>query len=84
MEVKFSKQSQKAIYKMDGNLKKRIRKAIEELPNGDVKILQNYNPKSFRLRVGKYRIIYRVVSEVLYITTMTLFGGWLAKTDMLL
>jgi len=64
MDFHFSKKAQKAIIKMDKTLKKRIREAIEKLPTeGDIKMLQNYKPTSFRLRVGKYRIIFRVVTE---------------------
>jgi len=68
MTIQFSKQAVKVISKMDSKLKKRLRKGIEDLPNGDVKLLQNYNPQSYRLRIGKYRIIYRQISEsVIYI-----------------
>ncbi|WP_412458291.1 type II toxin-antitoxin system RelE family toxin [Sporanaerobacter acetigenes] len=35
----------------------RIIKAINQLPSGDVKKLQ-WNTEDYRLRVGKYRIIF--------------------------
>jgi len=62
MDIKFSKQAIKTISKMDSVMKKRIRQGVENLPSGDIKQLQGYD-NSLRLRVGKYRIIYRQISE---------------------
>lgn len=43
-------------------MKQRIKSGIEGLleipPIGDIKKMQGLNPTVFRLRIGKYRIIY--------------------------
>lgn len=63
MQIEYSKQAVKAINKMDSSTKQRIKSAVDGLtevpPKGDIKSLQGYDIKSYRLRVGKYRIIYR-------------------------
>jgi len=63
MNIKYSKQAIKFITSQDTNTKQRIKNAIEGLtkipPVGDIKPLQGYTTKTYRLRVGKYRIIYR-------------------------
>lgn len=76
MEIRYSKDSQKAIKGMDPQLKQRIKIAIDKLtltpPQGDIKPMQGkqYNG-CFRVRVGQYRIIYKYDSEgtisILYI-----------------
>jgi len=51
------------IASQDSCTKQRIKKAIEGLtkipPIGDIKPLQGYTIRTYRLRVGKYRILYR-------------------------
>ena len=68
MEILFDKKAQKFIELQDKPTKQRIRKAIEGLtkepPEGDIKTLQGYTDGRMRLRVGKYRIIYRYVNEI--------------------
>lgn len=63
MQIEYSKQAAKFISSQDSNAKRRIKKAIEGLtetpPKGDIKQLQSYSNKTYRLRIGKYRIIYR-------------------------
>ena len=64
MKIEYSKQAAKFIASQVKSTKQRIKKAIEEgltktPPKGDIKPLQGYTVKTFRLRVGKYRIIYR-------------------------
>jgi len=63
MQIEYSKQASKFISSQDKNTKQRIKQAIEGLtevpPKGDIKLMQNYTIKTYRLRVGKYRIIYR-------------------------
>ena len=63
MEIQFKKSAVKAINRMDSATKARIREAIEGLtmkpPKGDIKPMQGYEGGRYRLRVGKYRIIYR-------------------------
>ncbi|MCL2422167.1 MAG: type II toxin-antitoxin system RelE/ParE family toxin [Defluviitaleaceae bacterium] len=63
MNIIYSKQATKFIASQNKAIKSRIKKSIEGLtkipPKGDIKQLQNYTIKTYRLRVGKYRIIYR-------------------------
>ena len=67
IDVQFSKAAVKFINAADKPTKTRIKKAIDGLceipPRGDIKILRGYQPTMHRLRVGKYRIIYEVISE---------------------
>jgi mRNA interferase RelE/StbE len=67
MKIKYSKQSAKFIVLQDKATKQRIKNAIEGLtttpPYGDIKQLQGYTLKTYRLRVGKFRIIYRYDME---------------------
>lgn len=65
METKiiYSKSAKKSIEKYDKPTKLRIREGIEKLllipPEGDIKIMQGFTDGRCRLRVGKYRIIYK-------------------------
>jgi len=63
MKITYSKQATKFITSRDRSTKQRIKRGIEGLtktpPTGDIKQLQGYTMKTYRLRVGKYRIIYR-------------------------
>lgn len=63
MEISYSKSAVKAIEALDRPTKQRIRAAIEGLPEGDVKVMQGFQDGRQRLRVGKYRVIYRYVQE---------------------
>ena len=63
---KIGKQAKKFIDKQDKKQRERIYNAIEELPNGDVKKLQNY-AEYYRLRVGSYRIIFHWVENEIII-----------------
>ena len=75
MEVRYSKAAGKAINAMDSATKARIHAGIlglmQKPPKGDIKPMQGYNDGRCRLRVGKYRIIYRfgleMEIEILYI-----------------
>ncbi|MEL7609890.1 MAG: type II toxin-antitoxin system RelE/ParE family toxin [Bacillota bacterium] len=74
MTIRYSKAAVKAIESMNSATKQRVKAGIEGLtqkpPLGDIKRLQGYQDY-YRLRVGKYRIIYRFLVdnsvEVLYI-----------------
>lgn len=64
MEVRYSKEAQKSINKMDKPTKARIKKAIEGLrvipPQGDIKEMKGIELHGYmRVRVGQYRIIFR-------------------------
>ena len=64
MEISYSKSAVKVINGMDRPTKQRIRAAIEKIPEGDIKPLQGYHDGRQRLRVGKYRIIYKYGLEM--------------------
>ena len=55
--IKIRPKAQKFIEKQDASQRKRIYKAICDLPNGDTKKLAGHR-NDYRLRVGNYRIIY--------------------------
>ena len=55
--IKYEKGCLKYLKKLDKKTQLRILKAINQLPLGDVKKLQG-NTEDYRLRVGKYRIIF--------------------------
>ena len=63
MEIKYSKDALKFLSKTPKSYVKNIRSAIQGLtqipPKGDIKPLQGYDDVRYRLRYGKYRIIYR-------------------------
>lgn len=74
MQIEYSKAAVKAINAMDRPTKQRIKAGIEGLtqtpPKGDIKPLQGFDDGRQRLRIGKYRIIYKFaldsVVEILY------------------
>jgi mRNA interferase RelE/StbE len=41
--------------------------AVAQLPDGDVKPLQGYTDGRQRLRIGKYRVIFKISGENLYV-----------------
>lgn len=75
LEIRYAKSAVKALESMDKATKARIRDSIHGLtqkpPQGDIKPMQGYHDGRFRLRVGKYRVIYRYGTEnqleILYI-----------------
>lgn len=63
---KIEKHAKKFIDKQDKSQRERIYKAIEGLPYGDIKKLQSHN-EFYRLRVGKYRIIFHWIENKIII-----------------
>ncbi len=61
--LKVKKAAVKAINSMDPSTKRRIKEGIESLtkkpPEGDIKHIQGYTDGRMRLRIGKYRIIFK-------------------------
>ncbi len=55
--IKYEKRCLKYLKRLDKNTQLRIIRAINQLPLGDVKKLQG-NTEDYRLRIGKYRIIF--------------------------
>ncbi len=56
-EIKYEKRCLKYLKKLDRNTQLRIIKAINTLPDGDVKKLQG-EINNYRLRVGDFRVIF--------------------------
>lgn len=74
MQIEYSKAAVKAIKAMDKPTKQRIKAGIEGLtqkpPRGDTKVMQGYTDGRQRLRIGKYRVVYKYITgtiEVLHI-----------------
>jgi mRNA interferase RelE/StbE len=63
-DVKYSKQAVNFLKSAEKKLTSRILKKIETLTENpiqhDSKVIEGYNEKLFRIRVGDYRILYEV------------------------
>ena len=57
MDIQYSKKAVKTINGLDKPTKQRIKKAIEGLPEGDIKTLKG-SDNSYRLRVGDWRVLF--------------------------
>ncbi|MBR3306560.1 MAG: type II toxin-antitoxin system RelE/ParE family toxin [Lachnospiraceae bacterium] len=73
-EVRFSKEARNFLKKADAKLKSQIKEGIEGLKTipstGNIKPMEGYKDGRMRLRIGKYRVIYRYENSsllVLYI-----------------
>jgi mRNA interferase RelE/StbE len=66
-KIKYEKGCLKYLNKLDRCSQVRIISAINQLPCGDVKKLQG-NSEDYRLRVGKYRIIFNKDDDYLVIS----------------
>lgn len=65
MNIEYSKKSVKAINSMDRQTRHRLKSAIENIPNGDIKPLKGCTG-SYRLRVGDLRIIFSYPEKMQY------------------
>ena len=67
MRIVYSKASLKFLSRLDAKSVNRIREAINGLtqnpPKGDIKLMQGYYDGRKRLRVGSWRIIYKISSD---------------------
>lgn len=67
MEIRYSKSAIKFLAKLDKQSVSKIRTAINGLtavpPKGDIKTMQGYSDGRKRLRVGGWRVIYRIDNE---------------------
>ncbi len=72
-DIIFSKFAQKVMSKLDRDVAEAIRNKLEMLVGFehklDTKKLKDYEPPLYRLRVGNYRVIYRIWHDkvVIYI-----------------
>jgi len=64
VNIEYTKQAVKQLERFDRPTKQRLKEAIEKIPNGDVKRLQNVMPVTFRLRVGDLRVLFTMSSEI--------------------
>jgi mRNA interferase RelE/StbE len=71
VRIKITKQAAKALDALDQPTRLRVMAGILGLtkipPQGDIKTMQGYADGRKRLRVGKYRLIFRCSEEILYI-----------------
>ena len=67
MEIRYDKAALKFLKSLPQKLRMSIREAISGLTQkpqeGDIRPLQGYKDGRLRLRVGKYRVIYRYTQE---------------------
>lgn len=68
-EIIILKRAHKFIIKQSKPQQERLLRAISQLPEGDVKQLKG-NDGVYRLRVGTYRIIYKIDNGALIITVI--------------
>lgn len=78
MEVKYSKAALKFLAKSDKATVNRIRIGIEGLkinpPKGDIKLMQGFDDGRQRLRIGKYRIIFKRLLDGTYEIIYIIYG----------
>jgi mRNA-degrading endonuclease RelE of RelBE toxin-antitoxin system len=69
MKFLYSKTSIKYLQKLERGIARKIIKTIEKLPfEGDINKLKGKKAKNvFRLRIGKFRVIYSFEKEVIKI-----------------
>lgn len=71
MNVLYSRKAIKFINSADRITQQRIKEGVNGLleypPRGDVKVMQGQPAGTYRLRVGKYRIIYELRENALHI-----------------
>ena len=83
MEIRYAKAAAKYLESLDRDTKRRILAGIMGLtqkpPVGDIKTLQEYSDGRLRLRVGKYRVVYRYdrdgAIEILQVLNIDSRGG---------
>jgi mRNA interferase RelE/StbE len=64
MNFSYSKTFEKKFAKYDRKLQEKIFKAIQNLPNGDIKkLVGNEIPPIYRLRISKYRILFYMLEN---------------------
>lgn len=66
MKILYKRQALKDIKKINNPYKANIKKAIENIPDRDIKNLQGFENLQ-RLRVGKYRVIFSIEKETITI-----------------
>lgn len=71
MRIEYKRKAAKYIEALDRPTKQRLKAGILGLlaipPKGDIKLLHGMNDGSLRLRIGGYRVIYRVEGDAIVI-----------------
>ncbi|MHB8062289.1 MAG: type II toxin-antitoxin system RelE family toxin [Ruminiclostridium sp.] len=63
-KITYLKNAYKTLADYDKDTRKKLVESIDKIPQGDIKKLQGEKyPPLYRLRVGKYRIIYHIGKE---------------------
>jgi mRNA interferase RelE/StbE len=71
----YLKNAHKTLSDYDKSTRKRLIEAVDKIPQGDIKKLQGEKyPPLYRLRVGKYRIIYHVEQDEIIIVKIDTRG----------
>jgi len=67
MRIVYTKQALKFLDKLPEKAVERIRKAIAKLtlkpPEGDVALMQGFDDRRMRLRIGSWRIIFKYTAQ---------------------
>lgn len=66
MRIEYKKKAVKYINSADSATKKRLKKAIEKIPFGDIKKLSGLE-NEYRLRVGDLRVLFTVEDDIITI-----------------
>ena len=75
MQIKFSKQSLKSLKKLQVRISKKLLTSIERIPDGDIKPLKGKKiPPLFRLRVGKFRILFSTKNDIIKVLQIDTWG----------
>ena len=84
MDIEFSRSAVKFLQSADRPTRERVKSGVlgllQQPPIGDIKVLQGWNPPSYRLRIGKYRVVYSYLQResddtYLYIRDIGARGG---------
>ena len=69
LEIRLSRDAEKFLRRVDSKTRQRLIAGIAGLtqkpPKGDIKPLSGYTDGRFRLRVGGYRVIYKIFNDAI-------------------
>ncbi|MDD3726184.1 MAG: type II toxin-antitoxin system RelE/ParE family toxin [Candidatus Ratteibacteria bacterium] len=79
-QIKFSTQAEKYYIKLPSDMRKRVKKSLFELGNTDIPFLHpDVKPLLgkldgfYRLKIGKYRIIFSIIKDIHTIAVVNIF-----------
>jgi len=78
-KIEYTKKSMKFLYKYDRIFKQKLEQKIFEFlewKKADIKRLQWYNQEIYRLRIGKYRVIFEKQDDKLIILVLDIWSRW--------